>query len=152
MELDHELSCLKASQSAPIRNKSTMLFVFSWTMSRRFSSQVMGNFSDPETPTEDVARAVSSSGHIVITPTARPNIVSTDRPSSPITIMVPEDPSPLLHVIAADPVMSQLSPPTPLPSLTAGHSPGVESTREYSESDVESPDTPGDLMGERLIP
>lgn len=82
------------------------------------------------------------------------------RPVSPISVVSGDAPSPLPRIVADSIGPHFTSDVAPFAGLTgpgglgpySSTSPGVESTREYSESDEEAPDTPGDLRGERLIP
>lgn len=105
----------------------------------------MGTFSDSESPSDEVAGALS------------PRDRRQGQEMSPSAITTMDVPSPLPRIDAggggAGGVgVHMLGGASSLPG--AGGSPGVESTREYSESDDDDLDTPGGgvLMGERLIP
>ncbi|CAM9206800.1 unnamed protein product [Scytosiphon promiscuus] len=132
--------------------------------------QVVGSFSDSESPSDDIeesspraraALASCGSPRPRPKPSTLPTGFGSARPGSPINTTPTHKQQ-----------QQQQQAPSPLPDIQAGgsegatgfhfrraaspkpgHSPGVESTREYSESD-EDDDTPGGgmLKGEGLIP
>lgn len=134
--------------------------------------QVVGTFSDSESPSDDVeetsprARAAAAAGSGSST-SPRPKTLPfpMHAASSPGAVR-------LSSPINTTPTSQQVPFPSPLPNIQAGgaegaiggghfqgaasprpgYSPGVDSTREYSESDDD--DTPGGgmLKGEGLIP
>lgn len=141
------------------------------------SNQMVGDLSDEsESPTErpvvtpqssasslraTAAAATAQSSGLLSPRRLRLADESGERPASPISVVSVDVPSPLPRIVT-EPIGAHFSSgATPLSGLMGldgletfvpGDSPGVESTREYSESDEDAPDTPGDLMGERLLP
>lgn len=137
---------------------------------------MIGSFSDSESPDEvrDVRdiRELSPRGRRTMSPRVQA-LIAEGRPTSPIHVVpMPIDAhmrSPLPHIQAVRGSSNTLRGvsrgvtggasivPGGTDRMGAGGSPGVESIREYSESDEDDldSDTPGSggiLKGERLIP
>lgn len=113
---------------------------------------MVGNFSDSESATDDVAKEMSPRAEMSprggLSPRARALLTQSRAASTAITGSIRID-SPLPNIDAGSATMGY----SESGARGAGDSPGLESNREYSESDDDL-DTPGGgmLKGERLIP
>lgn len=109
-------------------------------------TQVVGTFSDSESPSDEVAGALSPQ-------MLRPGAQEEEGAAASSYVAAMDAPSPLPRIDAGGAGVHMHGEASSMPG--AEGSPGVESTREYSESDDDDDDldTPGGgmLMGERLI-
>lgn len=114
-------------------------------------NQVVGTFSDSESPNDEVSGALSPQERRSGTQEEEEEEGAAVAAASSVAAM--DAPSPLPRIDAGGAGVQAHMEASSMPG--AEGSPGVESTREYSESDDDDDlDTPGGgmLMGERLIP